>query len=393
MNTSWPTVKLGEVLQHRKEFIAIDDLATYRRPRVQLHARGIVLRDEIPGALIKTKQQQVCNAGEFLVAEIDAKVGGFGIVPSSLDGSIVSSHYFLFAIDGAKLDQSFLDYFIRTTAFREQVEAQGSTNYAAIRPFHVLKYEIPLLPLAEQRRIVARIEELSAKVEQARALRKRAADETEALTVAFLNSSFDLQFRSEKWPLRLLPEVAKVGRGKFSHRPRNEPRFFGGSFPFIQIGDISSSNRYIRRYSQSLNEQGLTISRLFPAGTVVIAITGATIGVTGILTFASCFPDSIVGIQAKPEFAAPEFIYFALEHAKKAALAEATQTTQPNINLGNLERLQVQVPPLSEQRRIVAELDDLQNQTDALKSLQAESSKELDALMPSILDKAFRGEL
>jgi len=148
----WPTVRLGEVLRHRKDFITIDDLKTYRRPRVQLHVEGIVQRDEVPGALIKTKTQQVCRPGEFLVAEIDAKVGGFGIVPESLNGSIVSSHYFLFVVDESKLNRRFLDYFIRTPAFREQVAAQGSTNYAAIRPSHVLGYEIPLPPLAEQRR-------------------------------------------------------------------------------------------------------------------------------------------------------------------------------------------------------------------------------------------------
>src|SRR2546426_10414258 len=154
MKTVWPRVRLGEVLRHRKEFVAIDALTTYRRPRVQLHAQGIVLRDEVPGALIKTKTQQVCRAGEFLVAEIDAKVGGFGIVPESLEGSIVSSHYFLFVIGESKLDRRFLDFFIRTPAFREQVAAQGSTNYAAIRPSYVLGYEIALPPLADQRRWV-----------------------------------------------------------------------------------------------------------------------------------------------------------------------------------------------------------------------------------------------
>jgi type I restriction enzyme, S subunit len=100
-------------------------LVSYKRPRVQLHAQGIVQRDEVPGALIKTKAQQVCRAGEFLVAEIDAKVGGFGIVPASLDGSIVSSHYFLFLVDEAKLTLGFLDYFIRTPAFREQGSRTG----------------------------------------------------------------------------------------------------------------------------------------------------------------------------------------------------------------------------------------------------------------------------
>lgn len=79
MTAAWPQVPLGEVLTHRKEFVEVDDLATYRRPRVKLHAQGIVLRDEVEGSLIKTKKQQVCRAGEFLVAEIDAKVGGFGM--------------------------------------------------------------------------------------------------------------------------------------------------------------------------------------------------------------------------------------------------------------------------------------------------------------------------
>src|SRR5712691_3784404 len=108
MSKQWPKVRLGEVLRYRKEFITIDDLPTYKRPRVQLHVQGIVLRDQVRGAFIKTKTQQVCRTGEFLVAEIDAKVGGFGIVPDSLDGSIVSSHYFLFVIDEAKLDRRFL---------------------------------------------------------------------------------------------------------------------------------------------------------------------------------------------------------------------------------------------------------------------------------------------
>lgn len=59
-------VSLGEVLTHRKQFIQIDDMQTYKRCRVQLHAQGIVLRDIVVGAEVKTKQQQVCRAGEFL---------------------------------------------------------------------------------------------------------------------------------------------------------------------------------------------------------------------------------------------------------------------------------------------------------------------------------------
>lgn len=89
MNNSWQRVPLGKAITHRKEFVRISDFERYKRCRVQLHAKGIVLRDIVTGAEIKTKEQQVCRAGEFLLAEIDAKVGGFGVVPEELDGSIV----------------------------------------------------------------------------------------------------------------------------------------------------------------------------------------------------------------------------------------------------------------------------------------------------------------
>jgi len=134
--TGWPTAPLGDLISHRKEFIRITDEKEYARCRVQLAARGIVRRDRVMGFDVKTKDQQVCRAGELLVAEIDAKLGGFGIVPDDLDGAIVSSHYFLFTIDSARINPKFLAYYIRTPEFQAQVQARGSTNYAAIRPGH-----------------------------------------------------------------------------------------------------------------------------------------------------------------------------------------------------------------------------------------------------------------
>ncbi|WP_199294518.1 restriction endonuclease subunit S [Anabaena sp. FACHB-1237] len=136
------------------------------------------MRDIVKGAEIKTKKQQVCRKGEFLVAEIDAKIGGIGIVPENLDGAIVSSHYFLFEINESLINKQFLNFFIRTPIFCDQIAAQGSTNYAAIRPSDVLGYSIPLPPLEEQRRIVGRVEELVGKIGEVRSLRQKALEET-----------------------------------------------------------------------------------------------------------------------------------------------------------------------------------------------------------------------
>lgn len=165
---SWPKVPLGEVLQQRKEFVTIDDDALYLRCRVQTSARGVVLRDKVVGADIKTKKQQVCRSGDFLVAEIDAKAGGYGIVPPELQGAVVSSHYFLFDVNSDIIYREYLSWYVRTKEFFSQVQAVGSTNYAAIRPADVLQYTVPLPPLAEQRRIVAKLDAVAALVSRAR---------------------------------------------------------------------------------------------------------------------------------------------------------------------------------------------------------------------------------
>lgn len=67
-------------------------------------------------------------------------------------------------------------------------------------------------------------------------------------------------------------------RGRFSPRPRNDPKYFNGEYPFIQTGDISSSNHRLSEYKQTLNEQGIKVSKKFCVGTIVMAIVGATIG-------------------------------------------------------------------------------------------------------------------
>ena len=209
-----PLTEFNEFLHYRKEFIRINDLEAYKRARVQLHWRGVVLRDQVEGALIKTKDQQVARDGELLVAEIDAKVGGIGLVPPELDGAVVSSHYFLFEIDEGKCLRRWLEYFIRSGALEDQIAARGSTNYAAIRPHHVLDCEMPIPSIADQRRIVARIEELSAKIEEARRLRHQAQEETDALALC---SCTRPSGKKTSWPVdtppTLLPPLHQWTRG------------------------------------------------------------------------------------------------------------------------------------------------------------------------------------
>lgn len=152
----WKTVKLAEVLRYRKGNILINNDEEYSLCRVQLHRRGVVLREKKMGSQIKTKKQQVCRAGDLVVAEMDAKFGGYGFIPNYLDGAIVSSHYYLYELDKSKITQEYFEILIKTDFIQNQIEAKGSTNYSSIRAWEFLDYEIPLQSIALQNSIAAK---------------------------------------------------------------------------------------------------------------------------------------------------------------------------------------------------------------------------------------------
>jgi type I restriction enzyme S subunit len=395
MSKQWPKVKLGEVLRHRKEFITIDDLTNYKRPRVQLHVQGIVQRDEVPGALIKTKKQQVCRAGEFLVAEIDAKVGGFGIVPESLNDSIVSSHYFLFVIDEAKLNRRFLDFFIRTPTFREQVAAQGSTNYAAIRPAHVLGYEIPLPPLVEQRRVVARIDGLAAQIHEASTLRHQATEEAEALVANQIKAMFE-HGQNSGWKSGRLGDYVVDDCYGSSEKTHDD---ITGT-PVLRMGNIQNGQLDLRNlkylHIADKNREKLVLKR----GDIVVNRTNSAELVGKCAVFDEnrefAYASYLIRLRLDANRADPRLVasFINSPAGRSYMFNERKQMTgQANVNATKLKALPIALPQLPEQRRIVAELDALQAEVDKLKCLQAETAAELDALLPSILDRAFKGEL
>jgi type I restriction enzyme, S subunit len=388
-----PTAKFAEFLKHRKEFIKIDDTEAYKRARVQLHWKGIVVRDEIEGAVIKTKEQQVAHMGELLVAEIDAKVGGIGIVPPDVDGAVVSSHYFLFDIDEAKCSPVWLDWFIRSGGLEDQITARGSTNYAAIRPQHVLEFELPLPPLTEQRRIVSRVEELAVKIEEVKELRKCASEEVAAMETSFTELCFERLSRNGV-PSYAFEEVSD--RITVGHVSSMRYAYRETGVPFLRSQNVRK-NRFdpkglcfIAREFHEANPK----SSLKP-GDVVIVRTGF-VGVACViptnLKEANCADLVIVrpGPKLDSEYAA-RFLNSA--SGKNRATSASVGSAQKHYNVGAMRRTKIPLPPLEEQRRIVAHLDNLQSSVDATKKLQSETAAELDALMPSILSKAFRGEL
>ena len=168
------------------------------------------------------------------------------------------------------------------------------------------------------------------------------------------------------WEVVRLDDVASVERGKFAHRPRNEPRFYGGCIPFIQTSDVVRAVGVIRTHTQTLNDSGLSISRLFPTGTVVITIA-ANIGETAVASYPMAFPDSLVGIIATGIDG--RFLEYYLRTQKPRLERLAPESAQKNINLEDLRPLLVPVPVVDEQTLIAEQLGAVQSEVDSLQAL------------------------
>lgn len=196
----------------------------------------------------------------------------------------------------------------------------------------------------------------------------------------------------ENWCWALLPELGEMGRGKSRHRPRNDPRLYGGDVPFIQTGDIARANGRVEHHTQTYNEEGLAQSRLWPAGTVCMTIA-ANIAQSAILSYPACFPDSVVGLVTDPCVALPEYVELFIRTARDDLAAYAPATAQANINLAILGRVAVPLPPVEEQAEILrlahlmlAASDSIEAQLEYVNTVLGEATR-------STFAKAFRGEL
>ena len=154
----------------------------------------------------------------------------------------------------------------------------------------------------------------------------------------------------QHWEVRRVKQATRILRGKFSHRPRNDASLYDGPYPFIQTGVVAQAAKLITSYSQTLNEKGLAVSKLFPSGTLVMTIA-ANIGEVAILTFDACFPDSIVGFVPSAS-ADRDYLYMVFLCMKPELLREAPVNTQGNLNVERIGAMGMPFPPLGEQGQI-----------------------------------------
>jgi type I restriction enzyme S subunit len=194
----------------------------------------------------------------------------------------------------------------------------------------------------------------------------------------------------EHWEIRKVKRLAKIFRGKFTHRPRNDERLYNGVYPFIQTGSVTNAKKYVTEYQQTLNEWGKSVSELFPSGTLTMTIA-ANIADVAILNFDACFPDSIVGFKPY-HFMELEYLYYLFIALKQDFLSTAIVTTQMNLNVVRVGDVEGFIPPQNEQIEIIAYLNELAIKTDYLKNKIEAQIETLQTYKKSLIHEVVTGK-
>ncbi len=311
-------------------------------------------------------------------------------------------------------NNKFLCYYLNNFNYKEYV---SGTTRLKLTQASMMKIPIPVPPLTEQERIVAKIEELFSELDSAVTELKTVKGKLQVYRQAVLKEAFEGKKSKNKqigniifhdissreltklkplpsgWKYVYLSDLGNLARGKSKHRPRNDARLFeDGKYPFFQTGDVKSAQKELIKCEKKYGDFGLAQSKLWPKGTLCITIA-ANIAETSFLGVDACFPDSIVGFTPNEQITNKEYIRWFIEISKDELWAFAPATAQKNINLSTLENLIVPYCSLEEQYEIVQYIEEkmsiYSNITQAVDSTLSKTA----ALRQSILKQAFEGKL
>ena len=383
--TALQKITLGEHIRqiHRHEPIVAD--AEYRLLGMRSKIGGPFVRETKLGTEISAQKLNRVQKGDFIYSRLFAWQGSFGIVPEEMDGCYVSNEFPLFELDTTRISPQYLVYWFGLPDIQKKIEADCSGSTPITRNRYKEEYfsslMLPFPSITKQRRTVTNLKALSARINKAKHLRQAIQADAQAM----LHSAFQQVIEGAKFCS--MSEVAPIVRRKVEvemdgEYPELGVRSFGkGTFhkPVLNGIDVGTKKLY------SMNPGDLVFSNVFSWEGAIAVVQPEDEGRVGSHSFITCVP--------KPSITTADFLRFylltevGLEKVRQASPGGAGRNR--TLGLKKLEKIEVPVPAYDKQLWF----DSLQTKAAAIKQAQSANQTELDALLPAILDKAFKGEL
>ncbi len=391
MKSDWKNYKIGEFAKRSKIPTKVADSILYKRLTIRMHGLGIVLRDEISGSLIGTKNQFFAKGGQFLLSKIDARNGAFGILSQDLDGALISNSFQAYDLDKNIIDIDYFNYFTKTHSFIDfcNKASEGTTNRRNLDDNKFLSFEIPLPSLPEQKRIVKKIKDIEERTKSIISTE----DYIEKAVNTIVPSALSKIFSDEDWKKdkigNLIDEI-KTG----TTPPSGEQKYFKEELNWFTPSDFKGQmyldNSY-RKISQLAIDDGRV--KIYKVGTVLFIGIGATLGKVGILKNEATSNQQITGIRFKKNIL-PEFAYYWFKANYSAIRGLCPATTLPILNQDKIKKLVFSFPDsITEQQKVIDHLNLIENKKEEIKKERSKQFLITTALMPSVLARAFNGEL
>lgn len=326
---------------------------------------------------------------------IAGTIGKTGIIPNELDGANLTENAAKFVFDNSKYDKFFLLYFTNSIPFLEQIGlATKTVAMPKLALTRLKEVEIPLPPFEEQKRIVAKLDILFAKIDKAIALHQKNIDEADIFMASVLNDVFvELEEKYEKYRLEDLTSLITKGTTPTT----NGYKFQDSGINFLKIENIVNGEIDLSTIEMFISEEAHQSQKRsqLEINDVLFSIAG-TIGDTAIVKkeHLPMNTNQAIALIRPIEKLNSEF----LRRLLSSSISNETTNKQrggaiKNVSLGDIKELELPLPPLQTQQKVVSYLDEISNKMEKIKNLQKKKMQSLKELKASILDKAFKGEL
>lgn len=437
---SWKKVKLGDFLkQYRIEHIVKDD-NEYKQVTISKHD-GVCFRGYKNGKEIGRKRQFIVDLKKYpntlMFVRQGLEDGSIGIAPNEVDGCIVTENMPMFSIEN--INKDYLKYILKSSFFKNLVSKISTTGSAqkSIHERQLIEIEINIPSLENQAKIVKNLEvinenfnilsnELSDQLDLVKKLRQQILqdavqgklveqntdDEPASILLEKIKSEKeqlikDKKIKKEKdlqpikaeeipfdipdnWVWCRLGQISTIKIG--STPSRQEPKYWNGNINWVSSGEVANNN-ITKETKEKITQLALneTSVAIYPIGTVLVAMIGQgkTRGQTSILKVPATTNQNVAGLLIEHGLINSEFLWYFFLSRYEITRSHATGGNQPALNSIKISNILFSLPPLSEQKRIVAKVEELMKYCDELEQNIKSNQQYTQQLMQVALKEAL----